>query len=1646
MQKKLILIASVIILLLFLTSFIQIKATTINLNYVDNVSTISNGVYLNRHVLRNNINGHLFIIHSKKVATVVYPFCARSTDNGLTWTDTQMVTYPYNSGYTSGAIDSNGYLYVAYQSPTASTPYCYNILFTKSTDDGLTWSSPTSLTAMDYDQLAPSICVDANDTLHVAWQGWDNSAFYRDIYYTNSTDHGTTWATNRKMTNSGGTGEGDANTPALTTDYSNRILMVFNQLRTPRTSTDVLIITSTNNGLTWSSPVNITNIPINANQGSASVTVLTDGSIHVTWQRNWGSNLYVGYSKSTNNGTTWTAPTNLTSAHVGLVEPYISSDLSNNIYINYGYYVVSPIRFQLRSINSTTKGASWGTISNLTTLGGIKKYWFNTLDQTFPADGRYSWCKPYKGFAGAFAQNDTGVPYYLYYSTSDNLIMRRNPTVTTNGTSGVYPTNATLHGYVSNNTGYDTVNCSFQYGYTTSYGNTTTPITHSSIGSFSNNTNLRITNDKQTSVGATGFMVFDLLWQAQTFTPTTSYRMAGAILPLSHWTPLPNDYYIIHLRKTSGGIPTGNDITYGIFHANNTPTVPAGYSWINVTFIDSYNVTAGTTYALILSSPYNDVTHNLIWQSNTANVYANGMRHYSADYGDTWTSVSTMDNGFIILETALIPGRIYHYRAVAQNYNGTSYGNDETFFTPPCSPTNFNAQANSTSLIYLTWVKGEGANYTRIQRKTGSYPTSISDGTNIYNGTGTQVESTGLSAGVGYYYKAWSYATWDANSSWSLTNATVLSVSIPEAPTNTLKPTTTGALVNFTWTKGSGADKTIIIMKSSSYPTSVSDGSIEYNGTGTYCLLTHTWNQFYRAWSYSNETTIASISLNSSKFPYLLVYPNASGIQGGLYDVRPNTATLKCYIQTNTTTTARLKYGLTTAYGTNSTNHTVTTTGNVFIGITGLTPGTLYRYRVYANTTTATNEYINDDRAVLTRPRAPTTANYTFVNATHVNLTWTNGAGRNTTVLVMSNNHQPTTPSDGTIVYNGTGTYYMATITPGIPYYHTAFSFSTWTYYSPPKTISIFNMTGLNLTWSYIGVNCFNESNPSQALIFNVMFKNEDGTHVFTAYNVSNTYLLNISNIPTGEEILIKVWKTGYRERFIYQTVTPSMYLNVSFYIPPIETEQGQTGDCVTKTALNSINVTYTGTDVTISFSHIPTDIISVERYNSSIDRTRVSYIDTASISSYYYTHDLYLALTHTLASLISVEVYNKSAGSGYGAWLPVPTNNYTYISSNNTIKILHYCFNANILYARVTYYYWEPGTYGAWQYIAENYYSWNSTTLTINKSALDDYTTMARVTYNWQDCPGVPTETTLYYIRVVETIKTEFQEFDRPVEGAHVNIQAYINTSGIYLNVTTLISDSNGYVSCWLIPGTLYQIIGTKTGYDRYRAEYQPPPPNQYGQVPDKVIRLVRTAPTIPAGTNEELMDGITWSVEPKWWRQTGAFPVWFNITSSDCKLEWFRIDIYHYNYSSNSWAYYGTDNDSTPCGGSVSYIIPNITGKWTVEAWFKKTNFSAYEVTQEGSFTFTISYLQKWLQDIPDYAYYIVVLIIMLIVMGYCMMSLGTGLLTGYIGLGVMALAFLLHPVTLEVTRTYSVSGWAIWGMTFIIYSIGLFIYSRI
>jgi len=163
---------------------------------------------------------------------------------------------------------------------------------------------------------------------------------------------------------------------------------------------------------------------------------------------------------------------------------------------------------------------------------------------------------------------------------------------------------------------------------------------------------------------------------------------------------------------------------------------------------------------------------------------------YRFQYGTTsgvytlstaWTGSINSGASFNATISSLNEGDVYYFIAEARNNAGTGSGSEQNFLTKPLEPTSFSATTASSSQINLSWTKGTGAEKTMVRGKEGSYPTSISDGYQVYFDTGTSTSDTSLSPSTTYYYRAWSEVT--GSQQWSDNYASANAATTSGAPT-----------------------------------------------------------------------------------------------------------------------------------------------------------------------------------------------------------------------------------------------------------------------------------------------------------------------------------------------------------------------------------------------------------------------------------------------------------------------------------------------------------------------------------------------------------------------------------------------------------------------------------------------------------------------------------------------------------------------------------------------------------------------------------------------------------------------------------------------------------------------------------------------
>lgn len=222
-------------------------------------------------------------------------FFSKSTDGGATWSAAVNVSNNVGVSVNPAMVVNAGTIHIAWLD---GAPGNNEIFFSKSTDGGVTWSPAVNVSNNTAQSGNPAIALDAG-TICLAWH--DETPGFPDIFFSKSTDGGATWSTAVNVSES----SGGSYTPAIAVDAGTIHLVWMDD--TPGLA-DIFYSNSTDGGTTWSAPVNASNT-----EGSSEYPdiAIDAGTIHLTWH-DWTSGNYdVLYSKSTDGGATWSAAENV---------------------------------------------------------------------------------------------------------------------------------------------------------------------------------------------------------------------------------------------------------------------------------------------------------------------------------------------------------------------------------------------------------------------------------------------------------------------------------------------------------------------------------------------------------------------------------------------------------------------------------------------------------------------------------------------------------------------------------------------------------------------------------------------------------------------------------------------------------------------------------------------------------------------------------------------------------------------------------------------------------------------------------------------------------------------------------------------------------------------------------------------------------------------------------------------------------------------------------------------------------------------------------------------------------------------------------------------------------------------------------------
>ena len=279
----------------------------------------------------------------------------RSTDNGTNWGLDVRLTNSIGLSNYPVIFASGPNIRVAWRDSRDGN---YEEYYKRSTDGGTTWSVDVRLTNAQFTSSIPSILVSGLNE-YLVWHDYrdDPSNIVPEIYFKKSTDGGISWLPEVRLTDAPNSRENP------TIALSNSIIHVAWADTRMFGAPEIFYKRSTDNGTNWSADTQLSNNPTSLVSNNPCITAF--GSyLHVTWNDNRNYDYEIYYKRSTDNGSSWESDTRLTNSSGA---SYNSSLISNGSLVQFVWYDYRSGSFQIYYKRSIDNGSSWEPDLQLTT-------------------------------------------------------------------------------------------------------------------------------------------------------------------------------------------------------------------------------------------------------------------------------------------------------------------------------------------------------------------------------------------------------------------------------------------------------------------------------------------------------------------------------------------------------------------------------------------------------------------------------------------------------------------------------------------------------------------------------------------------------------------------------------------------------------------------------------------------------------------------------------------------------------------------------------------------------------------------------------------------------------------------------------------------------------------------------------------------------------------------------------------------------------------------------------------------------------------------------------------------------------------------------------------------------------------------------
>jgi len=224
-----------------------------------------------------------------------------SPDQGINWSPDIRLTdsFPDASQQFPSIAVTGDVVHVVWEDERTGN---YEIFYKRSVDGGSSWSADTSLTSAPDSSTHASVCV-SGSLVSVVW--YDYRDGNPEIYYKRSTDGGINWSTDTRLTND----THHSYCPSVSTSGTN-VHVVWHDDRDG--FSDIYYKRSTDGGSSWSADTRLTYYP--SNESSIPSIATSGDNIHLVWNDARDGDLEIYYKRSTDSGLSWETDTRLTNA------------------------------------------------------------------------------------------------------------------------------------------------------------------------------------------------------------------------------------------------------------------------------------------------------------------------------------------------------------------------------------------------------------------------------------------------------------------------------------------------------------------------------------------------------------------------------------------------------------------------------------------------------------------------------------------------------------------------------------------------------------------------------------------------------------------------------------------------------------------------------------------------------------------------------------------------------------------------------------------------------------------------------------------------------------------------------------------------------------------------------------------------------------------------------------------------------------------------------------------------------------------------------------------------------------------------------------------------------------------------------------